>query len=83
MKLDHPIYKIVGEVADQMGVDAFAVGGVVRDYFLQRPCTDIDIVCLGSGVDLAINVAHRINANKEVRVFKNFGTGWINLFNCF
>ncbi|MBR7167794.1 MAG: HD domain-containing protein [Bacteroidales bacterium] len=57
-----------------MGVDAFAVGGVVRDYFLQRPCTDIDIVCLGSGVDLAINVAHRINVHKEVRVFKNFGT---------
>jgi len=74
VKLDHPIYKIVGEVADQMGVDAFAVGGVVRDYFLQRPCTDIDIVCLGSGVDLAINVAHRINVHKEVRVFKNFGT---------
>ncbi len=74
MILDHPIYKIVGEVADQMGVDAFVVGGVVRDYFLQRPCTDIDIVCLGSGVDLAINVAHRINAHKEVKVFKNFGT---------
>lgn len=74
MKLDHPIYKIVGEVADQMRVEAFAVGGVVRDYFLQRPCTDIDIVCLGSGVDLAINVAHRINVHKEVRVFKNFGT---------
>ena len=73
MKLDHPIYKIVGEVADQMGVDAFAVGGVVRDYFLQRPCTDIDIVCLGSGVDLAINVAHRISVHKEVRVFKYFG----------
>lgn len=74
MKLDHPIYKIVGEVADQMRVEAFAVGGVVRDYFLQRPCTDIDIVCLGSGVDLAINAAHRINVHKEVRVFKNFGT---------
>jgi poly(A) polymerase len=74
VKLDHPIYKIVGEVADQMRVEAFAVGGVVRDYFLQRPCTDIDIVCLGSGVDLAINVAHRINVHKEVRVFKNFGT---------
>ena len=41
---------------------------------MQRPCTDIDIVCLGSGVDLAINVAHRINVHKEVRVFKNFGT---------
>ena len=57
-----------------MGIKAFAVGGVVRDYFLQRPCTDIDIVCVGSGIDLAMNVAHRINKNKEVNVFKNFGT---------
>lgn len=74
MILQHPIYKIVGEVADQMGIKAFAVGGVVRDYFLQRPCTDIDIVCVGSGIDLAVNVAHRINKHKEVNVFKNFGT---------
>ena len=60
MILDHPIYKIVGSVADEMGVRAFVVGGVVRDYFLQRPCTDIDIVCVGSGIELAMQVAHRI-----------------------
>ena len=40
------IYRIVGREADRMGVDAYAVGGVVRDYFLQRPCTDIDVVCI-------------------------------------
>ena len=40
------IYRVVGREADRMGVDAYAVGGVVRDYFLQRPCTDIDVVCV-------------------------------------
>ena len=43
---------VVGHEADRLGVDAYMVGGVVRDYFLQRPCTDIDIVCVnraGSG----------------------------------
>ncbi|MBR5778467.1 MAG: HD domain-containing protein [Bacteroidales bacterium] len=57
-----------------MGIKAYAVGGVVRDYFLHRPCTDIDIVCLGSGIDLALKVARHISENIEVRVFKNFGT---------
>ena len=51
--LDNPIYRIVGQTADSMGIQAFAVGGVVRDHLLQRPCTDIDIVCLGNGIDLA------------------------------
>ena len=57
-----------------MGIPAFAVGGVVRDYFLQRHCTDIDIVCVGNGIDLARAVARSINPNIEVTVFKNFGT---------
>lgn len=72
--LEHPIYKVIGEVADQMGIEAYAVGGVVRDYFLQRPSSDIDIVCLGSGIALAEEVAHRIDPHKEVHVFRNFGT---------
>lgn len=57
-----------------MGIRAFAVGGVVRDYFLQRPCTDIDIVCIGSGIDLAHAAAKAIDPKKKVAVFKNFGT---------
>ena len=57
-----------------MGVQAYAVGGVVRDYFLQRHCTDIDIVCVGNGIDLARAAARSINHNIEVTVFKNFGT---------
>ncbi len=72
--LDNPIYKIVGEAADKMGVKAFAVGGVVRDYFLKRHCTDIDIVCVGNGIELAKASAESISPNIEVTVFKNFGT---------
>lgn len=71
--LNHPIYQIVGQVADHMGIQAFAVGGVVRDYFLQRHSTDIDIVCVGDGIELARQAAKAIG-NKEVHVFKNFGT---------
>ncbi len=82
VQLDNPIYSLVGEVADKMGVAAYAVGGVVRDYFLQRDCTDIDIVCVGSGIELAEASAAEIDSRRKegdkhktaVSVFKNFGT---------
>lgn len=80
MKLTHPIYHIIGDVADRMNLRTYAVGGVVRDYFLQRHCTDIDIVCIGSGVALAQEVAHSIDPKKEVTVFKNFGTASFTYF---
>ncbi|MBP5515908.1 MAG: HD domain-containing protein [Bacteroidales bacterium] len=78
--LNHPIYNIVGAVADDMHIEAYAVGGVVRDYFLQRPCSDIDIVCLGSGIALAEEVARRISPSIEVHVYKNFGTAQFHYF---
>ena len=72
--LDNPIYRTVGQTADQLGVQAYAVGGVVRDHFLHRPCTDIDIVCVGNGIQLAQATAQAINPNIQVAVFKHFGT---------
>lgn len=72
--LEHPIYRIVGQAADQLGVRAFAVGGVVRDHFLQRPCTDIDFVCVGDGIALATAAAQLVAGKPEVHVFRNFGT---------
>ena len=74
INLTHPIYRLVGQAADQLGVRAFAVGGVVRDYFLQRPCTDIDFVCVGNGIELAKATSHLVEGRPEVHVFKNFGT---------
>ena len=75
------IYRVIGREADRMGVDAYAVGGVVRDYFLQRPCTDIDVVCIGHdeggevhiGIELAKSVSAAVGGSK-VSVFKTFGT---------
>ncbi len=72
--LDNPIYKIIGREADLLGMNAYAVGGVVRDYFLGRPCTDIDIVCLGSGIELAKASAASINPKTKVSIYQNFGT---------
>ena len=76
-----PLYRQIGLEADRLGIDAYAVGGVVRDHFLQRPCTDIDIVCVGHleggevhiGIELA-NAASKALGGSHVSVFKNFGT---------
>ena len=70
----HSIYKIVKKVAEEKHLATFAVGGVVRDLFLNRFSKDIDILVVGSGIELAQAVAHEISPTMEVNVFKNFGT---------
>ena len=76
-KLTHPVFKIIGECADDMGVPAYVIGGWVRDMILHRPCKDIDIVAIGSGIELAKKVAKRLGDNYHVAVYKNFGTAQI------
>ncbi len=71
-------FKIFGIVARQaaiLGVRAFVIGGYVRDFFLGRPCTDIDIVVEGSGIELANAVARELGV--KTTVFKNFGTAML------
>ncbi len=70
--LQNKIFGIISQVAAQSGVRAFAIGGFVRDCFLQRPCKDIDIVVEGSGIEIAERVAAIVGS--KVSVFKNFGT---------
>lgn len=81
--LKHPIYKLISDVADSKGLECYAVGGVVRDYFLQRPCSDIDFVCVGSGIELAESVATKIGDIyefvPEVHIYRNFGTAQIHI----
>ena len=48
--LKQPIFKHIMEVVDDMGLEAYVIGGYVRDYYLRRPSTDIDVVVVGSGV---------------------------------
>ncbi|MBQ0025490.1 MAG: HD domain-containing protein [Bacteroidales bacterium] len=70
--LNHIIFRTVSDVAASKGVRAFVIGGYVRDYFLQRPNTDIDIVVEGSGIEIAKAAADVLRS--KVSVFKNFGT---------
>lgn len=84
VQLTHPIYKLIGDVADSMNLECYTVGGVVRDYFLQRPCSDIDVVCVGSGIALAEEVAKKIGDIyefvPEVHIYRNFGTAQIHIY---
>lgn len=75
--LDRKIFHIIGSVADKLGVDAYVVGGYVRDLILHRPSKDIDFVCVGSGIELARAVAQELGPNIHVTVFKSFGTAQI------
>ncbi len=67
------IFRVISEVAEVDGVDVYVIGGFVRDILLNRPSKDIDIMVVGSGVDFAEKVAHRLRT-RRVTYFKNFGT---------
>jgi len=73
--ISHPIFKTIGQAADNLNVECYVIGGFVRDQLLNRDCKDIDVVCVGSGIDLAIETARLCNLPEQaVNVFKNFGT---------
>lgn len=73
-KLKNPIYPLIAAAADELGVQAFVIGGIVRDMLLRRPSKDIDILVVGSGISLAKAVAKKISPSMNVHVYKNFGT---------
>jgi len=70
--LQNPIFKTLSAVADKNNIQAYVIGGFVRDIFLKRSSKDIDVVVIGSGTDYAEAIGKKINA--KVAVFKNFGT---------
>ena len=74
--LRHPIFQVVSDLVDSDGLTTFAIGGYVRDIFLNRPSKDIDIVVLGSGIELARKVAEELDI-KDIAVYKNFGTAML------
>jgi len=76
-KIDTPLFHLIGEVADSLGVEAYVVGGYVRDLFLYRPSKDIDIVSVGKGIDLAKAVAERLGRGAKLSVFTRFGTAQV------
>ncbi len=80
--LTHPIYSLVAQAADQLGLTAYVVGGVVRDLLLKRHNTDVDIVTVGSGIQLANATAALIDPALTVNVYKNFGTAQFRYKGC-
>jgi len=71
------LLKVVAKAAASLNTPAFAVGGFVRDKILNRPTKDIDIVCLGDGMQLANEVAKQFHPTPPVSIFKTFGTAQI------
>ncbi|RZP02574.1 MAG: HD domain-containing protein [Flavobacteriales bacterium] len=80
IKLD--VFEIISNEADKLKLETYVVGGYVRDLILNKKLKkDIDIMCVGSGIDLAIQVQKRINPNMKVNIFKRYGTAMINYEN--
>ena len=76
--LTHPIFRILADVVAAENLEAYVIGGFVRDTLINRTTNDIDIVVIGNGIDLAEKVAKQIGPQTNVTVFKNFGTEFIS-----
>ena len=77
--LELPIFKIISQVATSLQIDAYVIGGFVRDYLLQQqvPVKDIDVVAIGDGIELANQVAKSLPLNTKVQIFKTYGTAML------
>ena len=75
--LDKNIFHQIGRVADRLGVECYVVGGYVRDIFLERPSDDIDVVVVGSGIEVAKELKRVLGHRAHLSVFKNFGTAQV------
>jgi len=74
--ITHQVFKQIGQVSDQEGLETYVVGGFVRDVLLgrKREVFDVDVVTVGSGIDLATKVAASLRPGLKVSIFRNFGT---------
>ena len=78
--LDKPIFHQISETADQCGLECYVVGGYVRDIFLERPSNDIDVVVVGSGIEVATALKQRLGKRAHLSVFRNYGTAQVKFF---
>ena len=77
--LDKEIFHQIGQAADRLGVECYVVGGYVRDIFLGRPSKDIDVVVVGSGIEVARQLKQMLGRRAHLSVFKNFGTAQVKI----
>ena len=76
-KLTGKIFQLIQQTADELQLECYVVGGYVRDLFLQRPSTDIDVVVVGSGIAMAEALGKRLGRGAHISVFRNFGTAQV------
>ncbi|QIL75364.1 CCA tRNA nucleotidyltransferase [Hymenobacter sp. HDW8] len=74
---DLPIFRVIADAAGELNFPAYVIGGYVRDLALNRPSKDIDVVCVGDGIQLAQAVGKKLPGRPRVTVFKNFGTAML------
>ncbi len=77
IRLNDKIFEPISEIVTTLNLQCYVIGGYVRDIFLERPSKDIDIVVIGSGIELSKKVAQKLGKNVKVTVFKNFGTAMV------
>ena len=75
--LNQEVFHLISDAADALHLECYVVGGYVRDIFLERPSNDIDVVVVGSGIELAKEVKRRLGRRAHLSVFKNFGTAQV------
>ena len=76
-KIDDEVFAKITETADEKGCECYLVGGYVRDLFLERPTNDIDVVVVGSGIEMAEALAQKLGRSAHLAVFRNFGTAQV------
>ena len=77
--LQDKIFSLISETADELQQECYVIGGYVRDIFLKRSSKDIDVVVVGSGIELAKRVSEKLGKHAKLTVFKNFGTAQVKL----
>ena len=77
--LEHSIFKVISDSSKELGIKSYVIGGFVRDFIINRGASkDIDIVAVGSGIDLAKQVSKNLKENPKVQIFKTYGTAMLH-----
>ena len=79
-KIDDEVFAKITETADEKGCECYLVGGYVRDLFLERPTNDIDVVVVGSGIEMAEALTQKLGRGAHLAVFRNFGTAQVKFY---
>ncbi len=76
--LNHPVFSVIRKASKQLNIDSYVIGGFVRDFLLKRgDAKDIDVVAVGSGIELALKVSELLPNKPKVQVFKTYGTAML------